>query len=263
MAVKAYLKRELRNLQSLAPAVRTAKFSLYNFGTRSAGLFVEPEFKLLAHLRPVSLAIDIGGNWGQSVLALQRYAAPERIVTFEPNPELYRRLSARFRSDPSVQVENVGLGDAAGQFDLHIPLYRNFVYDGLASLNKDEAAQWLNHRTMARFDPSKLTIQSHTVRVVKLDDYNLVPDIIKIDVQGLEDAVARGGIKTIDRAKPAMIVEAPSASFVQMMADCGLRPYTWNGTRLVDAADGSNVMFLSDEKLRKLVKVRPKPEKPE
>ncbi|HQS97703.1 MAG: methyltransferase FkbM [Novosphingobium sp. 17-62-19] len=246
MSTKGQIKRELRNLQSLAPGVRTAKFSFYNFGTRYAGLFVDHEFKLLAHLKPCRLAVDIGGNWGQSIFALQRFAAPEQIVTFEPNPELSRRLQITFRADPTVRVENVALGDAPGQFDLHIPIYRNFIYDGLASLRREKAEQWINPHTMARFDPAKIKIATHTVNVATLDDFNLTPDIIKMDVQGMEDAVARGGLETIRRGKPAMIVEAPSGEFVKMMVDVGLQPYTWNGSRLLAEATGRNVIFLTD-----------------
>jgi FkbM family methyltransferase len=246
MQVKRLIKRELRDLQSMSPGLRNAKISLYNFGTRYAGLFVDQEFKLLSHLKPCRLALDIGGNWGQSVLALQRYAAPERVITFEPNPELSQRLRATFASDATVQVESVALGDASGQFDLHIPKYRNYIYDGLASLDREKAELWINPRRMARFDPKKITISTHTVNVARLDDFDLTPDIIKMDVQGMEDAVARGGLETIRRGKPAMIVEDPSRDFAEIVAECGLRPYTWNGSRLLAESTGRNVMFLTE-----------------
>lgn len=246
MSVKRLVKRELRDLQSLAPGLRNAKISIYNFGTRYAGLFVDHEFKLLSYLRPCKLALDIGGNWGQSVLALQRYAAPERVITFEPNPELSKRLSKTFASDATVRVESVALGDAPGEFDLHIPKYRNYIYDGLASLDREQAEMWMSPRRMARFDPAKITISTHTVTVARLDDFDLMPDIIKMDVQGMEDAVARGGMETIRRSKPAMIVEDPSKDFSAMMAECGLRPFTWNGSRLLAESTGRNVMFLTE-----------------
>lgn len=120
------IKRQLRDLQTLAPFLRPAKFGLYNLASRRAGWFVEPEFRLLAAVAPVGLAIDIGGNWGQSVHALRRYARPRQLITVEPNPVLGKRL-ARIFSGGGVSVKQVALSDSPGELTLHVPRYRNFV----------------------------------------------------------------------------------------------------------------------------------------
>ncbi len=64
------LKSILRSVQSVAPLIRPVKFEVYNFGTRFFGRPLEPEFRLLSGLGPTSLALDVGGNWGQSIYAL-------------------------------------------------------------------------------------------------------------------------------------------------------------------------------------------------
>ncbi|WP_372731655.1 FkbM family methyltransferase, partial [Novosphingobium sp.] len=219
MQLKSQLKRELRDFQTLFPFIRTAKFSTYNLGAEFAGLFVEPEFKVLSRLGPTKLVVDIGGNWGQSVVALRKYAKPQKIVTFEPNPELACRLRHSFKNDNSIYVEQFALGEVEGDFDLYVPKYRNFIYDGLASLSHQEATQWLGPNTLSRFDKNKLSTSAHKINVKRLDDYHFTPDVIKIDVQGLEDSVARGGCETINKHKPVLIVEAPSDDFVEMMAE--------------------------------------------
>jgi FkbM family methyltransferase len=243
------VKRQLRDLQTFAPGIRAAKFGLYNLASRRAGWFVEPEFKLLAAVAPVGLAIDIGGNWGQSVHALKRYARPDTLLSIEPNPALGQRLDRVFRSSAGVTIKQVALSDAPGQLTLHVPRYRNFVYDGLASLDREAAAEWLNAERMARFDPDKLSIDTYPVAIETLDQYGLTPDIIKIDVQGLEEKVASGGRETIRAAKPIMIVEAPTSGFVELMGQAGLLPYRWTGSRLLPHdTGGNNTLFLSDEK---------------
>ncbi|SKW02648.1 Uncharacterised protein [Mycobacteroides abscessus subsp. massiliense] len=48
--------------------------------------------------------------------------------------------------------------------------------------------------------------------------------MIKIDVQGLEAAVIRGGLATIGASRPVMIIETPSDEVVSLLQPAGLRP---------------------------------------
>ncbi len=249
MAAKDALKREIRSLQTHFPAIRGAKFSAYNWATRTIGWRVEPEFRLLGAMAPVSLAIDIGGNWGQSILALQRHARPSQIVSFEPNPQLAQRLKRVFADDKTVSVDGRALGNVPGSFNLFVPSYRGFVYDGLASLDYDSAAKWLNPQRMARFDKSKLEIEEHSIEVTTLDSLDLTPDIIKIDVQGHEEAVIDGAIETIERSKPVIILEDPTDGLIGKLANVGIEQFGLVNGRLV-AGDRSqpNSIFLTAEK---------------
>ncbi|MDT0507840.1 FkbM family methyltransferase [Novosphingobium sp. MMS21-SN21R] len=240
-------RRQLRDLQTHLPVLRSAKAAAYNAATRHLGLFADREFRLLARLAPVGLAIDIGGNWGQSVHALKRYARPARIVTIEPIPALARRLEAKFAGDSSVEVLDIALGPARGRQLLHIPKYRNYSYDGLASLDHGAAAGWLTPERMARFDPGLMQIESCEVAIEPLDSLSLSPDVIKIDVQGFEAQVLMGGIETIRRSQPVIIVERPSDAFVHILGKLGLKPYGWGGKHLISGdLTRKNTMFLSD-----------------
>ncbi|WP_078323686.1 FkbM family methyltransferase [Mycobacteroides salmoniphilum] len=236
----------LRLAQTYLPFLRPLKFGAYNMGTRLLGWRIDPEFHLLSRLGPLSEAVDIGGNWGQSICALQRTASPERIVSFEPNAVLAQRLRRRYESS-TVCVHACGLSDADGTFDLFVPRYRNFVYDGLASLDEGEARGWLNSETMAGFDESKLTIERHPVQVRRLDDFGLDPQVIKIDVQGMEAAVIRGGLVTIADSRPVMIIETPSDQVVSLLQPTGLRPYAYRDGQLSQNwRDAKNTVFLTD-----------------
>ncbi|MFD6196145.1 FkbM family methyltransferase [Mycobacteriaceae bacterium NPDC060252] len=236
----------LRLAQTYLPFLRPLKFGAYNMGTRLLGWRIDPEFHLLSRLGPTSEAVDIGGNWGQSICALQRTASPERIVSFEPNAVLAQRLIRRYEST-TVRIHACGLSDADGTFDLFVPRYRNFVYDGLASLDEGEARGWLNPDTMAGFDESKLTIERHPVQVRRLDDFGLDPQVIKIDVQGMEASVIRGGLATITASQPVMIIETPSDEVVSLLEPAGLKPYAYRDGQLhQDWRAAKNTVFLTD-----------------
>lgn len=242
------MKRLLRSAQTFLPFIRPLKFDGYNLLTRTLGWRMDIEFRLLEKLRPVGLVLDIGGNWGQSIYAFKRTARPARIVSFEPNRVLCDRLGSKFARDASVEIENYALAEQDGAFDLYIPRYRGFIYDGLASLDEQQARNWLNPRRVAGFDPALLRIDTQKVAVRRLDDFGLSPDVVKMDVEGGEEAVVRGGLETYRRTRPASIVESPSDSLVDLFAEFDLKPYGYDGRRLLDRWQGRrNVIFLNDD----------------
>lgn len=242
------LKSILRSAQSTAPFIRPLKFDAYNFGTRHFGWPVEPEFRLLTGLAPASLALDVGGNWGQSIHALRRTARPAKIISFEPNPVLGSRLQRCFTNDGSIEIRTCALSNTEGKFTLYMPRYGGYLYDGLASLKYEEARDWFTSERFAWFDPSKLHIDSATVQTVTLDSLGLSPAVVKIDVQGAEDLVVEGGLATFDRCKPLLIMECPTRSIVTQLAGIGLHAYFYDDGKLKHWEEhNSNVVFMTDQ----------------
>ena len=235
----------LRAAQSYVPFARRAKFELYIHLTRYFGFKIEEDFHLLSHLDKVGLAIDIGGNWGQSIEALRWTCKPQRIVCVEPNPYLSRILRSRYKAQPEITILENAISNAPGENHLFVPRYRGFVYDGLASLDKSSALEWLNEDRVAGFDHSKLSIEQHKVKIITLDSLNLQPDIVKIDVQGYELQVVKGGAETFERWQPITIIETPSSPVVSLLADYGLLPFRYHADRLSKGdTSGLNTVFL-------------------
>ena len=84
--------------------------------------------------------------------------------------------------------------------------------------------------------------------VATLGSLALAPDVVKIDVQGLEEMVVRGGLETFARYRPARIIEDPAPGLVTLLGDLGLHPYIFDGNSL-RPHDGSwkNTLFLIDK----------------
>lgn len=243
------LKSLLRTTQSHAPWIRPLKFGAYNAATRTLGWHMEPEFGLLSRLHAPRLALDIGANWGQSIEALRRTVPSAQIISFEPNPALADRLERAYgQGKNSVQVHRFALSDTAGHFDLYIPRYHNFIYDGLASLDRSEAEGWFTADRFAGFEREKLVIEKVRVETRTLDSLGLTPDIVKIDVQGAEERVVNGGAATFAASKPITIMECPAPSLVETMAALGLKAFYFDGQAFADwRMHTTNVIFLSDE----------------
>ena len=238
----------IRYLQTSVPGVWERKASLYNFVMQTTGLMVDAEFKLLRRFGTLGTVLDIGGNYGQSIISIRRNAQPAKILTFEPIRVLSDRLEARYAGDPAVEIRNFALSDAPGELTLYIPKYKYAVLDGLASLEKDEVTSWLATPDLFwNFKPKHLTIMENTVPVMTLDSFGLAPDVVKIDVQGMELAVVRGGIETFRQHRPLAIVEAPCDELVATFEELGMRAYGFDGHSLLDEWRGrTNAVFLSD-----------------
>lgn len=80
---------------------------------------------------PQPLVVDVGANFGQTVLSVKKMLPGARLVSFvEPNPSsvaMLRRLVPRF---PDLRIEAVGLGEKDGDSDFYMPVYSGKVMTG-------------------------------------------------------------------------------------------------------------------------------------
>jgi FkbM family methyltransferase len=248
MAMAESLRRVLRTTQTYFPWSRALKFETYNFMTRHLGIHVEPEFRLLGALRAPLVAIDVGGNWGQSIEAIRYYADPDLIVSFEPNPALAQRLERIYCRDRRIRVHPFGLSSRETVDTLYTPIYSGFAFDGAASFDEAAASDFVNARRMAWFKPERLVIHKEPAKIKRLDDLGLSPSIAKIDVQGFELEVLKGGHRTFSRCRPFTILENPSKGIVDYFAALEMRPYVLNGSELIEGeTSGNNTIFMTKD----------------
>lgn len=104
-----------------------------------------------------------------------------RVYAFEPNPEAHKCLLKNTEKMPQVTAFLIGLSDMNGTSGIEISpnAGASFLYDG---------------------DGPK-------IRTMPLDEFQLTPDFIKIDVEGCEPKVLRGAADTISRSRPVMLIE--------------------------------------------------------
>jgi FkbM family methyltransferase len=149
-----------------------------------------PELTLLRHFNQGGMFVDIGANIGDySRVACLQFS---KVLAIEPIPELACQLQRELPGN--VEVLRAALSDAPGTATLYIPVAQGVIITGLASLNRDANAR-------AEFREVVVTLltldQIHLERV----------DLIKIDVEGLEESVLRGATGTLQRDWPGLIIE--------------------------------------------------------
>lgn len=226
-------RKAVRTAQNWFPGLREAKNRFYHWSRSTFGLLHDRDFALIGRLpvRADDLFVDVGANRGQSILSLKRVRPDAAVVSFEPNPAMFRWLVARFEGRPGVRLVNVGLGRRAERRTLYTPRYRGFAYDGLATFSAAAARAYLSSETLYGFDPAKLTVEEAECETRTLDSFDLKPTFIKIDVEGLEHEVLAGGAFTLIAHEPVLMVERyhDNPTLQPMLASLGyveVRPQT-------------------------------------
>ena len=143
--------------------------------------------------KPNSNCIDVGCHKGE-VLDIMRKAAPQgRHFGFEPIPELYQQLVAKYQNTESTIVD-LALSNETGTASFNY-VVSNPSYSGLKKRQYDRANE---------------VDQILTVKTEKLDLFlptDFQVDLIKIDVEGGELLVLEGAIETLKRCQPVVIFE--------------------------------------------------------
>lgn len=251
MALPNSLKRRIRGWQTHFPALVDAKFTAKRWMNRALQRPFDSDFMVLRHLavKADECFVDVGSNRGQSIDAIRLYHPDHPITAFEPNALLVARLQRRFAGDKALSLQNFGLSEADMDAPLYVPYYRDWLFDGLSSFDRDAAESWLNGDTIAGFDPALLRIETLTCRLRRLDDFNLNPAFIKIDVQGYEMQVLKGAVETLKRCGPILMVE-DSAELIPWLADLGFACHEFDGTGLRPSQGPANNLFFLTQSMR-------------
>lgn len=231
------------------PLVLLVKKVLQGVGIDITRTARKPQHTLLGirHL-PILSIIDVGANQGQFAKRMTAVFPKAQIFSFEPLPEPFTSLKkwAEQRTDNQVVAFNVALGDQEGTIEMllhseHSPsssiLRTTKLCNELYPFTSQQVSVPVHLRTLDKF----LTEQSLL----------LVPDIlIKLDVQGYEDRVIRGGQETFEKAI-ACIVEVNldslyegQADFERILQSLGELDYRYAGNLEQRYAKDGHVIFI-------------------
>ncbi|VAX07286.1 hypothetical protein MNBD_ALPHA03-1733 [hydrothermal vent metagenome] len=150
---------------------------------------------ILCHEQMTSL--DVGAKFGMYTYRLNQYS--KKVVAFEPIEALNIALSNIFKRC-SVDIMPLALSETSGEISMRTPLYKsgNPCY-GRSTIEKNNPLEFEEIKGWEEF----------TIKTARLDDL-LIENVgfIKIDVEGHEQAVLDGALLTIQKYKPAFLIEA-------------------------------------------------------
>ncbi|MDH3265231.1 MAG: FkbM family methyltransferase, partial [Paracoccaceae bacterium] len=148
---------------------------------------------------------DVGANVGYHTMAFARFVGPfGHVVAFEPNPGAFRlaNLTVAINDVQNVDLHQALVGSTAGSATVEL-----VEVDG--------------NLGAARFNQPAGGSRRNLVNVnsVRLDDFaHLAPDLVKIDVEGMQFDVLEGAQSLIAAARPMVFLEANEAGDVERAA---------------------------------------------
>tara|TARA_R100000657_G_C4643660_1_gene89097 strand:+ start:75 stop:914 length:840 start_codon:yes stop_codon:yes gene_type:complete len=182
------------------------------------------------------VCIDAGAYLGY--YSLQFAKLSKEVHSFEPFVRSYNHLCGNIfvnNFNDKIKAYNCGLGDKnidVGIF-FHevVPLswkgeeYQSWRNWGGTALGTEEDFNNLTKEEQSRNDVKEWGGNTCTVKT--LDSFNIKPDLIKIDVEGWEDKMIKGGMKTIKKYKPIIAAEVKDkSSTIPLLKSLGYE--VWN-----------------------------------
>lgn len=246
----------LRSAATRYPRLQNFRFLMQRWTHRLLRHPVEGDFRALSFMKlaPGEQAVDVGANRGLCTDAIRLYWPKASIVAFEPNELLAEWLAARFASDPGVSIRNNALGDQPGQFTLYVPFYRRYMFDGLASLKPETATELLTPSHIAGFNAALLSVRELNCTVSRLDDFHLRPGFLKLDVQGFEREVIRGGVETLTAHEPIILMENSIGYHAEDLLERGWHSFALLDGKLVKGRRGTlNTFYMTPARLSRSV----------
>lgn len=142
---------------------------------------------------PDDVVADIGANIGLTAILFSSLA--KQTYAFEPSPSTFRLLSENLAKNRITNVETINLGLGSKEETLTITFAKNNRSGGYVS---DKIRPEAGHVT-------------EEICIDTLDYYfasrEPMPTFLKIDVEGFEQNVVRGGAALMQRARPIVVME--------------------------------------------------------
>jgi len=145
--------------------------------------------------------LDIGANVGDVAVAALNTYKESRVICFEPVQKTFEALRDRLRPfGDRVELHKVALSNTTGEGEINIT-----TFHGANSI----APQASFHKEC---NPHVQEMGKESIELVRLDDYCVHfacerIDVMKIDVEGHELDVLRGGLQFISTRVDFIIIE--------------------------------------------------------
>ena len=149
---------------------------------------------ILSNAKSGMCAFDIGAHLGYYSLLLAKCVGPAgRVVSFEPSPVNFSTLQRNILLNKldTVELINLAVFSESGTIEMSV------------SSTDTASGDWSISRRA-----NGTSIQVQTISLDQFCEANqILPDFLKIDVEGAEYDVLMGGRETIGKSQPTMLIE--------------------------------------------------------
>lgn len=216
---KAFFGKKLRVLLP-------AGTDLYLLGGKSHDSEIRLARYLIKTLHPGQHFLDVGAHYGYfSALASQLVGHGGQVIAIEATPQTFAILSKNLFSSQGTHARHLALAESVGEMTFYTFPVRYSEYNTL-DVTPYEDEDWF-----ADYPPVEVRIPTTTLDQIIPE---CKPDLIKIDVEGAEDRVIRGGLQALATFRSPLVMEyldqATSGGGHQMadqlLRSLGFTPFT-------------------------------------
>jgi FkbM family methyltransferase len=153
---------------------------------------------LEAHVKPGDVVVEAGANTGTETLLISRLTgAKGKVLAFEPVPHVVNKLknNLALNNIENAQVMELALGETRKEISF-------YVYP------ENHPNQGMGSKVLENSGLEKITVMQTTLDSLVEDGTIARIDFLKMDVQGAEFDILRGGINCIKKYRPKIFLEA-------------------------------------------------------
>jgi len=151
---------------------------------RTDDMYIPPI--IIKNLNPKSTIIDIGAYNGDSVeMFLNSFRDIDQIIAFEPEFNNFKNLNKKFENDKRVILQNQIISNKVQSY----------------YISNDGAESKVHFKK----SNNSIPIQSTTIDTYCKENH-IIPNYIKMDVEGFEIQVIKGAVRIIKEHKPLLAV---------------------------------------------------------
>ncbi|MBI5342818.1 MAG: FkbM family methyltransferase [Deltaproteobacteria bacterium] len=168
--------------------------------------------------------LDIGANEGLHSLIMKKIVGPKgKVYAFEPQPNQFMLLSEK-KKDGIFSI-NEAMKDFEGSTEIYYSDEDGASNKYGGSTTVKELVPFLTISLKSK-NIKNVSVNCTTISAF-CERENLIPDFIKIDTEGAETEIIRGGLAVIKNHKPNILFEygstneKPHPESVDILEDCG------------------------------------------
>jgi len=165
------------------------------------------------YIKQGMVCLDVGANIGVMSVHLAKKVGPTGLVhCIEPVPHLFHRLQVhveRNKLQTTARLHQIALSDKTGTLPIMIA-DEYLPNQGMSSITNKHHSQLIND----------LTIESMTLDAFSDKEILDRLDFVKLDIQGAEPFFLQGGMITLNKFKPTLMIEISPDD----LSECGITP---------------------------------------
>jgi FkbM family methyltransferase len=215
---------------------------------------IDPEYEIVKFIndKKQKNILDIGAHKGESIRSFRIFAQDTPILAFEANPVHREYLDKCKKKYKNIDYQFISASDHSGKDQINVPVYKGIELSAWASNSQEECLKIFMERAFLSDMQKNISFRTTETPAIDLDQFNLDPFLIKIDVEGTELKILKGLYQTLIKHFPILIIEKNNCEQLKAFLEpLSYKAYIYDYKNKLfieyQGQDFLNLIFISDK----------------